>query len=557
MSASARIPLIASFLILLAALLANGYLSSANLNVLERNRQRVAHTRQITDAIEALFATIQDAETGQRGYLITGQREYLAPYNRAMQNLRLRLVMLQTVARGDQQEANVARLGRLVQGKLEEMAETIRAMQTSGAAAAGQLVGTNRGMDLMDQIRRLVTSMEFTEQARLIVRERESEVSQRSARLSFIGQTAASIALLCIVAAALGRGIAERERAEQNLKRREDWLSTTLRSIGDAVIATDESGNVALMNRVAEQLTGWHQDAARGKPLREVFSARSETDPGRAIDPAAVMASRGSAAPPIDWTVLFSRNGAQRPIEWVASPIAGRAGGAAGAVIVFRDITGRRMEEKERERRTQEVAQLNERLRRTVTETHHRVKNNLQLITALIDMERRNSDGTVPASELARLGQNIQALGAVHEVLTLASREGADVAVVPVRSVIDRLLPTMRTALRDRLLTAEVEDIELPGKKSTAVALLANELVANATKHGQGEVRLSVRREDGIVTLEVADEGPGFPEGFDPETAANTGLNLVESISRYDLRGEICYETPPAGGARVSVTFPP
>ena len=82
-----------------------------------------------------------------------------------------------------------------------------------------------------------------------------------------------------------------------------------------------------------------------------------------------------------------------------------------------------------------------------------------------------------------------------------------------------------------------------------------SELVSNAVKHAAGEVMLTLSREGGAVCVEVCDDGPGFPENFDPMAAANTGLELVESFARFDLDGETLYETRPEGGGRVTVRF--
>jgi len=99
-------------------------------------------------------------------------------------------------------------------------------------------------------------------------------------------------------------------------------------------------------------------------------------------------------------------------------------------------------------------------------------------------------------------------------------------------------------------------DAEIPSKQCVSLALVINELVSNALKHGKtaADVNLSVDGQD--VVLEVCDDGPGFPDGFDSVTAANTGLELVDSLVRTDLGAEVCYENRAEGGARVKVLFP-
>jgi len=86
--------------------------------------------------------------------------------------------------------------------------------------------------------------------------------------------------------------------------------------------------------------------------------------------------------------------------------------------------------------------------------------------------------------------------------------------------------------------------------------MLINELVCNAVKHGGHKVEVRLDASSTRVTLEVSDDGPGFPEGFNSRAARNFGLELVESVSRLDLSGTITYENRPEGGACVRITFP-
>ena len=89
-----------------------------------------------------------------------------------------------------------------------------------------------------------------------------------------------------------------------------------------------------------------------------------------------------------------------------------------------------------------------------------------------------------------------------------------------------------------------------------SLAVLINELVTNAVKHGGHRVELTLGLREGKMTLAVCDDGPGFTEAFHPKTAAHFGLELVESVGRVDLGGQTSYTNRPEGGACVQVTFP-
>ena len=203
-----------------------------------------------------------------------------------------------------------------------------------------------------------------------------------------------------------------------------------------------------------------------------------------------------------------------------------------------------------------EIEALNVRLQRSMRETHHRVKNNLQVITALVNIQQMQYKDHVPTEELQRLTQHIKALASIHDLLTHQAQTDAEVSDISVREVMQKLMPTVQGLVGPRRISFDVQDIRLPVRQSTTFAVLVNELVSNALKHGRGEIRVCFRVENNIASLEVMDQGPGFPVGFDPERAANTGLDLTDSLSRMDLRGSVRYENRPEGGARIVVEFP-
>ncbi len=143
----------------------------------------------------------------------------------------------------------------------------------------------------------------------------------------------------------LRRRIGELEEAYEALNDSKNWLATTLRSIGDAVIAADVEAKVTLMNPVAEQLTGWTASAAMGQPFAEVFHILNETTRLRVADPVADVLRTGRVIGLANHTVLVQRDGQEVPIDDSAAPISSASGKLLGAVVVFRDVTERRANE--------------------------------------------------------------------------------------------------------------------------------------------------------------------------------------------------------------------
>lgn len=146
------------------------------------------------------------------------------------------------------------------------------------------------------------------------------------------------------------KDVTELKRAQVALRESERWLSTTLRSIGDAVLAADPEGRVTFMNPVAKALTGWEGDSAIGRPVSEVFHIVNEDTGERAQDPVARVLREGVVVGLANHTVLVARDGTKRPIDDSGAPIQDGEGNITGAVLVFRDVTERREMQAERDR---------------------------------------------------------------------------------------------------------------------------------------------------------------------------------------------------------------
>mgnify|MGYP001098699542 CR=1 FL=1 len=144
-----------------------------------------------------------------------------------------------------------------------------------------------------------------------------------------------------------GIDIAERKRAEEALTAERERLAVTLRSIGDGVITTDTEGKIALINSIAETLTGWTADEAIGRYLDEVFNIINEKTRERYENPVKKALETGKIVRLANHAVLITRDGTERIIADSGAPIRDRDGKTIGVVLVFRDITEKRKMEEE------------------------------------------------------------------------------------------------------------------------------------------------------------------------------------------------------------------
>jgi predicted ATPase/two-component sensor histidine kinase len=194
-------------------------------------------------------------------------------------------------------------------------------------------------------------------------------------------------------------------------------------------------------------------------------------------------------------------------------------------------------------------------------EMHHRVKNNLQLISSLLNLQASRIEDPQVAGLFADSRDRVRSMALVHENLYHAG----DYTRVSMRRHLSSLCAQLRSAYRsqerDIAVVTELADLHLDLDKAVSCGLIVNELVSNAFKHAfagrsAGEIRVTLDEEaDGRARLSVSDDGNGFAGGKipDPETADSLGLQLIGDLT-HQLRGEIAMET--GDGASLSVTFP-
>ncbi|PZQ65758.1 MAG: histidine kinase [Phenylobacterium zucineum] len=209
--------------------LASGSVSYLNIDALQANNAKIRHSHEVIVAVDDLMSTIQDAETGQRGYLLTGNDRYLEPYQRAVAAATPRLDAVQSLTRDNPlQQQNSIQLRRSLAGKLAELEETINLRRTQGAAAALAVVGTDRGKVEMDAIRTRIDAMRLEEQRLREIRVGEMQAAQRTAVLSGVLSGLLGAALTIIVFALI--------RQNARVRARQAWLQEGQVRLGRAMM---------------------------------------------------------------------------------------------------------------------------------------------------------------------------------------------------------------------------------------------------------------------------------------------------------------------------------
>ncbi|HVV87612.1 MAG TPA: ATP-binding protein [Kofleriaceae bacterium] len=155
------------------------------------------------------------------------------------------------------------------------------------------------------------------------------------------------------------RDVTAQREHDEALRVSREWFSTALRSIGDAVITTDRGGVITFMNPVAEQLTGWSVAEATGRPLADVFAIVDEARGEPAENPVERVMRDGVVVGLANHTILKSRQRGDVPIDDSAAPIRDGAGALVGVILVFRDVSAERLEDRRRDFLARAAEELN------------------------------------------------------------------------------------------------------------------------------------------------------------------------------------------------------
>ena len=378
------------YAVAITALIINSIYTLHNLGIISNSWSAVAASQETLAGLDDVLLSVTEAETGQRGYLLDGDEQYLDPYTRSHPVVAAAIDRLRSLAGRDaRRHEQVRALASAADAKLTELAQTIRLRKEGGFDAAIAVVRTDRGKQSMDTIRRLIAAMRSDEAASRGRLEARLHAAIRMTTLAFLFASAVALALL------LGVHLLS-ERGRRALGRYVAWLTTTLRSIGDGVIATDAEGRVTFLNPVAESLTGWPRDEASGKPLVQVLRITNQHTGEPAEDPVAKVLRDGIVVGLANHTVLTARDGTARPIDDSAAPIKDDDGRIHGVVLVFHDVSVKHAaEDSLRDAR---------RARRAAEAERRRAEDTGHLLAAIVEILRRCHHQQVASTASSRAG---------------------------------------------------------------------------------------------------------------------------------------------------------
>jgi PAS domain S-box-containing protein len=308
----------------------------------------VAHTHEVLETLAQVLSGVKDAETGVRGFTITGEQRYLEPYRQSRALVDERTARLAELTLDNYvQQAQLPKLRQLVADEFGELERITAAYKPADGGQAGRaLVATDRGKQTMDALRELVAQMQGHERELLVERQARNDGAYRSAAFGALLSVVLGLVAVGGFIWLLRTHLRSLAQSSAAVHEHREWLRTTLASIGDAVISTDIGGRVTFVNPIAEALTGWSNATALGAPLEEVFHIVNEHTRTLVENPALRALREGSIVGLANHTVLIARNGTETAIDDSAAPIRSEEGRVIGVVLVFRDVSQRRAAER-------------------------------------------------------------------------------------------------------------------------------------------------------------------------------------------------------------------
>jgi PAS domain S-box-containing protein len=327
--------------------------------------------------------------------------------------------------------------------------------------------------------------------------------------------------------------VINRKRNEAELAEKEQFLSSIFRSIQDGLCVLDKNFNILEANPAAEK---WFDLTLplEGQKCYQAFYGRPEP-----CEPCPTRRALETGLPSMEVIPFFrADNRETRWLEIFAFPLVDRKSGlTSGAIEYIRDITDRKITEN----------QLKESLREKdilLRELHHRVKNNMQVISSLLNLQANHTSDPVAREMFRETQRRIRSMALVHEQLY----QSANLSRINFASYLDHLsshlFQSCGVSTHRVKLKKQTEEIFLEVNTAIPLGMIFNEILTNSLKHAfpgerEGEIRITLTRvEANRCLLEVADNGVGLPEDFSLEESQTLGLQIVHTLSQQ-IQAEI------------------
>ena len=344
------------------------------------------------------------------------------------------------------------------------------------------------------------------------------------------------------------RDITERKQAEALIQESEEKFRTIFEHANDVVVYVDSSGKVVNVNEKVEDIFGYNRDEIMGKNFSEI-DIFDPKDIERVIGLYKDVVVDGKPMPaPLMGLELKHKNGNKIFVE-VNTRLIEKNGKIEGVLSIVRDVTERKQAEEEVKASLEEKEVL-------LREIHHRVKNNLQVISSLLSLQSEYIKDDQYAKMLKESQNRIRSMALIHEKLY----QSETFTNIDFSGYVETLVYGLARSYGvsgNIAIKIEAEDAFLDIDTAIPCGLIINELVSNSLKHAfpdrKGEITVALRSLDGSIELRVSDTGAGIPEDIDFRNTETLGLRLVTILAEDQLGGDIALRR--TTGTEFRITF--
>jgi PAS domain S-box-containing protein len=531
-----------------------------------RLRAEVGRSYDTRSRIQSVFSLMQDAETGQRGFIITGDERFLEPYDRALREMDGALAELQRrLADDPAQSREVAALRTLVGRKRDTMERTVELRTDGDVGAAMAIVSSGEGKIAMDGIREVVERMIRQEAAALDQLAQRSEGRTRRTEALVAALFVLLIATAAIIGFLVWRFVTTRTALMERLAASAARQQATLDSAIDAIVTLNPSGSVESVNAAGERMFGW---PASDLIRRDVGVLIDLADNGEGAFLRRLGESQGALEGGIVREMTARRrDGSTFPVDVALGAMDLPTG--RHLVAVVRDISERRRVEAMKDA--------------FVSTVSHELRTPLTSIAGSLGLLAGGAAGELPekASRLIGIAHSnsqrlVRLINDILDVEKLESgRQPMTMEVLDLRDVARRSVEGVQgyaDQLGVVLSLGEGEPAPVRGDMDRLIQVVTN-LLSNAAKFSPsgGEVSVGVNPETRIARLSVTDRGPGIPDAFrarifgkfaqadasDARAKGGTGLGLAiarEIAERHG--GRLWFESQEGEGATFHLDLP-
>lgn len=544
-----------------------GTLAFHSITELNEARQQLDRSHALIQTLDQFLLSLDDTETGQRGFVLTGDTAFLKPHLEGVERSRHLISQLRVLAATDPaQQQDLDELVKVADRKVAHSRRVVATMLSDGPAAATEIIRSQRGRLYMDSVRALVADMQDHENG-LLEQHRISD--QRSLIRTGLGSalgllTAAALAVIAVFL------VRRTLFALEEGRRSAAYAHTLIDSTSDGIYGLDSEGRVTLANKSMATALGYDVEELVGSHGHSLFHhTRPDGRPYPLEECPLYVALRGDAPGKIDHEIIWRRDGTPIPVEYSVAKVVDPHG-KPGAVVSFRDITDRQAAHDALKAAMESAEASNKAKSDFLARMSHELRTPLNSVIGFANILLRNKSGGISEKELAyleRIQKNgVSLLALINDILDLSKIEAGkmevDFAPADLGEMVRDVVAQFEPQITGKPITLKVSvphDLRPIDTDSGRLRQVLSNLITNGIKFTEaGTVMVSVRAnpETGAPTaIEVTDTGIGIPpdrigaifdafEQAERSTArkfGGTGLGLPISRSLcallgYDLR---------------------